>query len=67
MTESNFKTVSGLPMAVVVIFLLVYGILFVLLQIDVGISMFAGFIIAGIFYVLNYTGLIQTLQKKEDE
>lgn len=67
MTESNFQSVSGIPMMVIIAFLLVYGGLYVLFQVDLGISMFAGFLAAIIVYVFKYTSLLEPLQEKEEE
>ena len=67
MTESNFKNVGGIPMPVIVAFLLVYGGLFVLFQVEIGVSMFAGFLVAGSVYVFQYTNLIQKKEKEQNE
>ncbi len=67
MTESNFQTVSGIPMPIILVFLGVYGSLFVLLQVDIGVSMFLGFLGAVIVYVFQYTNLIRQTQEKEED
>jgi hypothetical protein len=67
MTESNFQSVSGIPMMVIIAFLLVYGGLFVLFQVEIGISMFVGFLAAIIVYVFKYTSLLQPYGKEEEE
>lgn len=65
MAESRFETVSGIPLPIIMLFLLVYGGLFVFFQVEIGISMMAGFFVSAIVYIFQYTNWITFKQEEE--